>query len=188
MTKKEFPYARTYRNRRGTQRWRYRRKGVEKELGREYGSEEFRRRYAAAEALFTHPHTDHSTSGTFEDLWQKFCRLHFPGLAPSTRKDYRAVIEPLRRKHGHKRVAKMARGNVLEIKTEMADTPQQANKTLKRLSQMMDLAVQLEWRLDNPVRGVKRFPTSPDGFYSWAEQDTPGSMRSTRWGRLPTGR
>lgn len=34
---------------------------------------------------------------------------------------------------------------------------------------MMDLAVELEWRTDNPVKGVKRYPTNPDGYHSWDE-------------------
>lgn len=33
----------------------------------------------------------------------------------------------------------------------------------------MDLAVDLEWRKDNPVKGVKRFPTSAEGFHTWDE-------------------
>jgi len=92
-------------------------------------------------------------------------------VAASTAADYRAVIEPLRDKHGHKRVAHLQRRHVIEIKSELANTPMQANKTLKRLSQMMDLAVDLEWRTDNPVRGVKRFPISSQGFHTWDESE-----------------
>ncbi|CAM5405866.1 tyrosine-type recombinase/integrase [Frigidibacter mobilis] len=151
-------------------RWRIREKGFTAELGTDWGSEDFRRRYAAAvnrekpgaSAARTIP-------GSFNDLAVRFYALHLPTVSASTAADYRAIIEPLRLKHGDKRVAHMRARHVLEIKAELAQTPQKANKTLKRLSQMMDLAVTLEWRTDNPVRGLKRFPTDPSGFHAWDE-------------------
>lgn len=73
----------------------------------------------------------------------QFYRLHLPTVAESTAADYRAVIDALRIKHGHKRLSHMARRHVIAIKAEMAATPQQANKTLKRLSQLMELAKDL---------------------------------------------
>ena len=99
----------------------------------------------------------------------KFYALHFPSLAESTQKDYRAFIEPLRQKHGRRRVAHMRTRHVLAIKAEMSTTPQQANKTLKRLSQMMDLAVRLEWRTNNPVKSVIHYRTASKGFHTWDE-------------------
>lgn len=33
----------------------------------------------------------------------------------------------------------------------------------------MDLAVDLEWRTDNPVKGVKRFPVNSEGYHTWDE-------------------
>lgn len=165
-----FPNAKSYHDRHGKLRWRYRRKGVTKELGTEWGSDEFKRRYSEAEnGKSEGAGASRTVPGTFNDLVSKFYKLHLPTVGESTAKDYRAVIEPLRMKHGHKRAAQMRRRHVLEIKAEMAATPQQANKTLKRLSQLMDLAVEMEWRTDNPVKGVKRFPKDPDGFHTWDE-------------------
>ena len=48
----------------------------------------------------------------------------------------------------------------------MAATPQPANKTLKRLSQMMDLVVKLQWRTD---KAVDKFSSATEGFHSWDE-------------------
>ena len=107
--------------------------------------------------------------GTFDDLAIRFYKLHFPNFQESTRADYRAVIEPLRKKHGSKRVAHLKVPHVMEIKADMAATPKQANKTLKRLSQMLDLAVKLQWRTDNPVKAVDRFSSATEGFHSWDE-------------------
>lgn len=167
-----FPHAKTYRDRHGKARWRYRHKGFTAELGTEWGSEDFRRRYAEAVNCQNSKEgagASRTVPGTFNDLAVRFYKLHLPTVADSTAADYRAVIEPLRIKHGHKRVAHMQRRHVIEIKAELAATPMQANKTLKRLSQMMDLAVDLEWRTDNPVKGVKRFPINSEGFHTWDE-------------------
>jgi len=174
VTKKStrYPHATWYRDRHGRPRWRFRRKGHSAEAGNDWGSEEFRRRYAEAEErVRCKPGAGEKRTrpGTFGDLVAHFYCLHFPGLEPAARKDYRACIEPLREKHGNKRVAQMRRRHVLEIKAALAATPSQANKVLKRLSQFMDLAVELEWRTDNPVRGVKRYPVESGGFHTWDE-------------------
>lgn len=167
-----FPHAKQYRDRHGKMRWRYRCKGFTAELGCEWGGEEFCRRYAdAVNSQKSSPGAgaNRTAPGSFNDLAVRFYKLHLPTVADSTARDYRAVIEPLRVKHGHKRVAHMQRRHVIEIKADLAETPMQANNTLKRLSQMMDLAVDLEWRTDNPVKGVKRFPTNPEGYHAWDE-------------------
>lgn len=169
-----FPHAKPYRDRHGKIRWRYRIKGFSAELGTEWGGEEFVRRYG--EAVNRCKDTSgvgrqHTVPGTFNDLAVKFYQLHVSTLAASTAKDYRAVIEPLRSKHGHKRVAHLERRHILAIQAELSHTPQQANKTLKRLSQMMELAKNLGMCTDNPVRDVKRFPVSAGGFHAWREDE-----------------
>lgn len=167
-----FPNAKSYPDRHGKRRWRYRHKGVTAELGTEWGSEEFARRYADAEnghKASKGVGAGRTVPGTLNDLAVQFYKLHLPTVAESTAADYRAVIDALRVKHGHKRVSHMARRHVIAIKADLASTPQQANKTLKRLSQMMELAKDLEWRTDNPVDGVKLYPTNPGGFHTWDE-------------------
>jgi len=167
-----FPKAKSYPDRHGKRRWRYREKGFSAELGTEWGSEDFCRRYAEAEnRIKTRPGAGSSRTvpGTINDLVARFYALHFPTIEESTRKDYRALIEPLREKHGHKRVAHLRIRHVMQIKADMAATPQQANKTLKRLSQLMDLAIKLEMRTDNPVKGVDHFTTASKGFHPWDE-------------------
>lgn len=84
--------------------------------------------------------------------------------------------------HGHKQVAHLRRRHVLEIKADLAATPSQANKVLKRLSQLMDLAVELEWRSDNPVRGVKRFAIEAGGFHTWDEGEIAKFHRTHSFG------
>lgn len=168
----KYPHAKPYMDRHGKRRWRFRAKGFTAELGTDFGSDDFERRYQDAlngQASKPGAGASRTVAGTFDDLVAQFYRLHFPNIEESTRADYRAVIEPLRPKHGHKRVAHMKIRHVMGIKADLADTPQQANKTLKRLSQLMDLAVKLEWRTDNPVKGVDHFKTDSTGFHTWDE-------------------
>lgn len=171
MKADRFPFAKSYTDRHGKRRWRYRHKGVTAELGSEWGSEEFCRRYGDAVNGQEKGRAGASRTipGTLNDLAVQFYKLHLPTVAESTAADYRAVIDALRVQHGHKRVSHLARRHVIAVKAEMAATPQQANKTLKRLSQMMELAKDLEWRTDNPVDGVKLYPTNPGGFHTWDE-------------------
>lgn len=174
MAKKadQFPKAKGYSDRHGKRRWRFRCKGFSAELGTDWGSEDFVRRYAEAEnGLRSKPGAGASRTvpGTLNDLVAQFYAMHLPTVEKSTAKDYRAVIEPLREKHGHKRVAHLKVRHVLTIKAELAETPQMANKTLKRLSQMMDLAVRLEMRTDNPVKAVEHFKINSGGFHPWDE-------------------
>ncbi|WP_424989710.1 tyrosine-type recombinase/integrase [Fluviibacterium sp. S390] len=170
----KFPFTSSYFDRHGKKRWRYRHKGVSAELGTQFGSDEFKKKYDEAVARHNSKlgaGKDRTRPGTFDDLVARFYRLHFPNIQESTRADYRSVIEPLRKHHGHKRVSHMRVRHVLEIKADLADTPQQANKTLKRLSQLMDLAVKLEWRADNPVKGVGHFQSASTGYHTWNEAE-----------------
>lgn len=169
---RKYPGASAYKDRHGTRRWRFRSRGFTKELGTDYGSDEFERRYDEAingQKSKAGAGVYRTKAGTVDDLIAQFYKLHFPNIEESTRADYRATIEPLREKHGLKRVAHLRVPHVMKIKAEMAATPQQANKALKRLSQLLDLAVLLEWRPDNPVKAVERFKISNAGYHTWDE-------------------
>lgn len=169
---KQFPNASHYTDKSGNRRWRYRHKGFSAELGTEYGSEEFLKRYEAAVKRVKVKHQigeNRTLPGSLDDLVVHFYKLHFPTIQENTRADYRNVIEPLRIKFGKKPVNQMRVRHVMAMKASMSKTPMQANKMLKRLSQMMDLAVQMEWVAANPVKGVKKYPSTTDGFHTWDE-------------------
>ena len=168
----KYPHAKTYRDRHGKARWRYRVKGFTAELGTEFDSDEFKRRYQAAEdgtKAKGQIGAGRTLPGSFDDLVSHFYKLHFPTIQENTRADYRSVIEPLRIKYGKNRVSHLKVKHVMGIKADLHLTPTQANKTLKRLSQMMDLAVQMEWVAANPVKGVKKYATETEGYHTWDE-------------------
>lgn len=168
----KYPNAKPYRDRHDKVRWRYRVKGFTAELGTVFDDDEFKRRYQAAEEgqkAKGQIGAGRTVTGSFDDLVAHFYKLHFPTISENTRADYRSVIEPLRVKHGRKRVAHLKVKHVMAIKADLHQTPTQANKTLKRLSQMLDLAVQMEWIAANPVKGVKKYATETEGYHTWDE-------------------
>ncbi len=172
--RKKYPGVSHYRDRHGKLRWRYRKVGLTVELGPDYESDLFLRRYQQAVNGTYLPDgagASRTSPGSIDALVVRFYKLHFPNLAERTRKDYRAVIEPFRAEYGRFPVIGLKRRHVLEMKAEKSATPMQCNKFLKRLSQLMDLAIDLEWRRDNPVKGVERFKSSSSGFHSWSETE-----------------
>ncbi len=54
---------------------------------------------------------------------------------------------------------------------ELGDTPAAANKRLKRLKTLFDLAVRMGWREDNPAAAVRPYRLNSDGFHAWTEEE-----------------
>jgi len=54
---------------------------------------------------------------------------------------------------------------------EMADRPAAANNLRKFLAVLMDHAVKLGWRPDNPVRFTDTYQESKDGFHTWTDAE-----------------
>ena len=54
---------------------------------------------------------------------------------------------------------------------ERIETPQAANNLLDRLKVLLDIAVRLGWRKDNPARFVEAYETGSQGHYTWTEED-----------------
>lgn len=188
--KRTFPGASAYADRHGTRRWRYRKGGFSRELGTDYGSEEFVRRYEAA----VHEHRTGRKAGagaartipeSIDDLVASFYRSpQWRGLADVTKKTYKGVIEPFRTEHGTKLVSRMERRHVMAILGKKADTPAAANNLRKRLGQLFDHAIALDWIKFNPARLTKACKMTGEGFHTWDEteiagyfeQHEPGSM------------
>lgn len=175
--RRQFPGASPYRDRHGTRRWRYRKGGFSRELGTDYGSEEFVSRYEralhehrtgqklGASAQLTQP-------GSINDLVASYYRSpDWRGLADLTKSTYRNTIEPFRAEHGEKLVARIERKHVMAILAKKADTPSAANNLRKRLGQLFDHAIALEWIKSNPARLTKAYKISGDGFHTWDEAE-----------------
>ncbi len=188
---KQFPGATAYFDRHGKRRWRFRKGAFSAELGSEYGSEEFIQRYQDAV-------NGHKTRGqigadrvqpysvsSLVALWYR--SPEFLDLEASTQKVYRGIVEKFREEHGDKPVRLMQRRHVQSLLADKAETPAAANNLRKRLIQLMDFAVSLDWRGDNPARATKPFRVGGDGFHTWNEDELaqffavhkPGSLAHT---------
>lgn len=57
------------------------------------------------------------------------------------------------------------------ILDEKCQTPAAVNNLRDRLNAIMDVAVDLEWRNENPVSTVKRLKVRSTGFHTWTEEE-----------------
>ena len=173
--RKQYPGATAYFDRHGKRRWRFRKSGFSAELGSEYGSDEFIQRYESAakgyktRGLIGVNRTEPRSVNHLVALWYR--SPEFLDLAPSTQRVYRRIVEEFRRENGDKPVRKMLRKHVQELLSDKAETPHAANNLRKRLLQLMDFAISLNWRDDNPVKATKSFRVGGDGFHTWDEDE-----------------
>lgn len=188
-SKKEYPGASWYTDRHGKRRWRFRRSGYTAELGTEYGSAEFKALYEAAVAA----QRDGPGAGAARTIPRSISALiaayyrsaEYLQLADSTKTTYRNILERFRESYGTLKVAGFKRKHAKAIFAGMSDRPAAANNLRDRLIALMDLAVDLEWRPDNPVRPVKPLKTKSKGFYTWTEEDIAKFYNVHPFGTLP---
>lgn len=171
--KKQYPGATPYLDRHGKRRWRFRKGGFSAELGTEYGSDDFTRRYEAA--LEGHRTrgligAERTIPGSVSALVANYyVSPDFLNLADSTKRVYRGIIEPFRVEYGRQPVSQLQRRHVAAILAKKAETPTAANNLRKRLIQLLDHAVALDWRPDNPARATRPYRVESGGFHSWDE-------------------
>ncbi len=174
-TRKQFPGATYYKDRHGNRRWRFRQGGFSAELGTSYGSDEFIKRYEAAlenQKEPAHSRAPKTTQGSISALIDSWYRSpDFMALEDSTKRVYRGIVEPLRLRHGRKPVHQMRRRHVEEILADKAETPNAANNLRKRLIQLLDHSIKLEWRDDNPAKATKPYSVESVGFHTWEEEE-----------------
>jgi integrase len=93
------------------------------------------------------------------DLAADYLERHaVPKKRPKSVRDDQAMLENIiLPKLGAKKVDAIGRRDVEAIQVAMKDRPYQANRVLSLLSKMFNLAVEWEWRADNPAKGIQRF-------------------------------
>lgn len=173
--RKQYPNATPYTDTRGKKRWRYRKNGKSYELGTVYGSDEFERRYEAAvqgaqvKGMIGGNRAKH---GTMDDLVARFYKTgSFQGLSDGSKVTYRGIIEKIRVEHGSKRITGIRPVHIENMMAKKYDTPNAANNMRKRLSQLLDLAVKLEWIPANPVKQTKAYVVEGGGHHTWTETE-----------------
>jgi integrase len=110
--------------------------------------------------------------GTFDRLVQDyFASMEFRGLAPSTQRTYRSVIERLlvNENIAHRLVREMRHEHVRTMIARRADTPGAANNLLQKIKVLIHFAIDNGWRLDDPTLRIKKFAKGE--FHTWTEEE-----------------
>jgi integrase len=99
-----------------------------------------------------------------------FASPAFRTKRPSTQYTYRNVIDRLCAEHGDKRAALLQRDHVVKLLAARAATPRSANALRQSLRALMQHAVEIGLRSDDPTRDVRKVPTAKgEGYHSWTE-------------------
>lgn len=108
-------------------------------------------------------------AGSFSALTVAFYNSQtFHELAPSTKKTYRRIAEGIRKSNGDKSVATLTEADIRLALHKRAKTPGASVNFIKVLRLMMELAVTLSFRTDNPCAGIKhKGKRDKEGFREW---------------------
>jgi integrase len=94
---------------------------------------------------------------TIADLCERFVEEHVVKKRPATAREYKAIVEEIKREIGAKKVAAVDYEHVEKLHREITKrAPYRANRTLAVLSKMFSLAIKWRMRADNPCKGVER--------------------------------
>ena len=75
-------------------------------------------------------------------------------------------------RNGDKRAALLRREHIVRFMADRADRPESANALRKALRALMQHALDIKWRADNPTQGIEPLvPRSRQGFHTWEESE-----------------
>lgn len=105
---------------------------------------------------------------SFTALIDSYCRSpRWQKLAPRTKADYRAVLDWAKEKLGPLPVDKMQRKDVIRAQATNAKTVRFANYIVQVLRVLMEHAIDLGWRQDNPCKGVLMIKSERPARQPW---------------------
>jgi integrase len=107
-----------------------------------------------------------------------FNSLAFRSMKPITQSVYRNIIErfcgetdKLGKAHGDEPAAGLRREHIVRLMAARAEKPDSANGLRKVLRAMMQHAVDIGLRADDPTRDVKAIRVKSDGYHSWSDEE-----------------
>jgi integrase len=95
----------------------------------------------------------------------------FLALRASSQRAYRSTIDAFIAEHGDRRAAELQREHVVRLISARADRPGAANHLRKILRLLMQHAVEIGLRADDPTVSVKAVKTKSSGYHSWEEHE-----------------
>lgn len=166
-------YVSEYLDRHGNWRARFRKGSVDHTFVQTAGTPEFQAEYdTLINGLPPQIGFNKTKRGTISALIVHYYKTpKFVALKPDTKRDYKCVIEKFRGPYGERLVSALQGHHIEMILAKYVDTPSQANKLLKRLKQLMKLAVRMGMITRDPTVGVDFYKIKGDGFYSWTDVD-----------------
>jgi integrase len=104
------------------------------------------------------------------DLWEKYWKRH--GAKKKSGKNdewmWKATLEP---RFGKRKLSKVTYDQVCDMMDDLKHIPIQANRRLALLSKMFNFAkMQLRWSVENPCKGVQRYPENKRQRYMTREE------------------
>jgi integrase len=137
---------------------------------------EFMDAYALALAGITAPRTDIGSDrlqpGSVAKVVAGYlASAAFNHLAPETKRTRRNILERFREQHGEKQVALLRREHIMAMVAAKAETPSASRNLLNTLRVLMQYAIELGIRSDDPTLGVKHAKIRSKGYRTWTEDD-----------------
>lgn len=178
MGKREvsFVHLHVYKDRHGKSRAYYKPpggKGIPLPLP--VGSPEFLLAYAKAvegEKLERAKAKTPTVKDTFRDLLRLYLgSALYSKLSPSSKRNYRRILEKFCEKYGHLPVSQFSRKHASGILGKLSGTPEAANTLMKRLRLLLNYAVDIGMIPSNPMSGMKGYASNEDGYHTWTEEE-----------------
>jgi integrase len=172
-------YVHEFVDRHGKARHYFRRRGSKQvPLPGLPGSTEFQTAYAKAldgsliAPIVTAPSADRTLPGTVNAMVVGYlASAAFHRLAPSSQRDYRRILDELRRAHGDKRIAALERRHVVMMLNAKAETPAGARNFLRCLRCVIKHSIDVGARDDDPTANIRLKGPNTRGYRTWTEDE-----------------
>jgi integrase len=175
MAKIRLAYVHEFADRHGTVRRYFRRRGSRIPLPGLPGSTEFSDAYARAIDEAPPPAevgASRTLPGSINAMAVGYLgSAAFYNLAPTSQTQYRRILEELRQAHGDKHIAKLERRHVVLMLDAKSETPSAARDYLRCLRLLVQYAIKLGIRDNDPTVGVRVSLPKSGGFRTWSEDD-----------------
>jgi integrase len=175
MTSLRLRYVHAFVDRHGRPRHYFRRHGRRTPLPGLPGSVEFNRAYE--QALAGTPPTAEvgaarTVAGSVNAMIVGYLgSAAFGQLALASQRQYRRIFEERRHKHGDRSIATLERRHLALMLESKAATPSAARDLLRCLRLIVQHAIKLGIRQDDPTNGVRVKMPKTEGFKTWTEED-----------------
>ena len=97
--------------------------------------------------------------------------IAFSSLSRRSQYVRRTLLDRFCQEHGEKSAATLKREHIVKLMAVRAAKPESANALRKALRALMQHAVEIGMRSDDPTRDVRAIPSKTQGFHPWAETE-----------------